>query len=91
MMISAEQCQERLLEHQCLVQKQLVLANLKEAYAQFKERYPDKKIGFSKFAVTSERVFFLGLAAPIQVCVCTIHNNAKNGHYKQQGSFVASQ
>ena len=32
------------------VQKRLVLSNLREVYRAFKDAYPDKKIGFSKFA-----------------------------------------
>ena len=30
-------------------QKRLILCNLKELYAAFKKKYPDIKIGFSKF------------------------------------------
>ena len=32
------------------VQKRLVLSNLREVYREFKEKFPDQKIGFSKFA-----------------------------------------
>ena len=32
------------------VQKRLVLSNLKEVYQAFKDTFPSKKIGFSKFA-----------------------------------------
>jgi hypothetical protein len=32
------------------IQKRLVLSNLREVYGAFKDTYPDKKIGFSKFA-----------------------------------------
>jgi transposase len=32
------------------IQKRLVLSNLREVYHEFKERFPDQKIGFSKFA-----------------------------------------
>jgi hypothetical protein len=32
------------------LQKHLVLCNLKEAYTNFKEKYPNLKVGFSKFA-----------------------------------------
>ena len=32
------------------VQKKLVISDLKETYRQFKDRYPETKIGFSNFA-----------------------------------------
>ena len=32
------------------VQKQLILSNLREVHREFKERFPDYKVGFSKFA-----------------------------------------
>ena len=60
------------------VQKRLILANLKEVYAQFKQKYPDKKIGFSKFAMLSPKECVLaGANGTHQVCVCTVHNNVK--------------
>ena len=60
------------------VQKRLVLANLKEIYAGFKDKYPDKKIGFSKFAMLRPKECVLaGASGTHQVCVCTIHNNVK--------------
>ena len=33
-----------------LIQKRLVLCNLKEAYSEFKTQHPDTKIGFTKFS-----------------------------------------
>lgn len=60
------------------LQKRLILANLKEVYAQFKQKYPDKKIGFSKFAMLRPKECVLaGASGTHQVCVCTIHNNVK--------------
>ena len=60
------------------VQKQLILANLKEVYAQFKQKYPDKKNGFSKFAILHPKECVLtGANGTNQVCVCTVHNNVK--------------
>ena len=60
------------------IEKQLVLGNLREVYAQFKERYPDKKIGFSKFAMLCPKECVLaGASGTHQVCVYTIHNNVK--------------
>ena len=60
------------------IQKILILANLKEVYAQFKQNYPDKKIGFSKFAMLRPKECVLvGASGTHQVCVCAIHNNVK--------------
>ena len=60
------------------VQKKLVLSNLKETYRQFKDRYPETKIGFSKFSSLRPRECVLAGASGIHsVCVCTIHNNVK--------------
>ncbi len=86
-MTSAEQCRVRRTVD-CLsinvegkkvkIQKRLILANLKEVYAQFKQNYPDKKIGFSKFAMLRPKECVLvGASGTHQVCVCTIHNNLK--------------
>lgn len=59
-------------------QKRLVLGNLKETYRQFKDTYPDKKIGFSKFALLRPKECILaGSGGTHSVCVCTIHNNVK--------------
>ncbi len=58
--------------------KRLVLANLKEIYALFKEKHPDKKVGFSKFAMLRPKECVLaGASGTHQVCVCTVHNNIK--------------
>ena len=41
------------------VQKKLVLSNLKETYRQFKDLYPETKLGFSKFSsLRQESVFW---------------------------------
>ena len=58
--------------------KRLVLCNLKEFYAANKLKFPEHKIGFSKFA--SLRPKWCILAGPKRthsVCVCTIHQNVK--------------
>lgn len=39
-----------LSENRIQKQKKLILCNLKEAYVLFKQKHPDNKIGFSKFA-----------------------------------------
>ena len=46
------------------VQKRPVLNNLKEVYREFKEKFPNQKIGFSKFAEL--RPFWLELVAYTQ-------------------------
>lgn len=60
------------------IQKHLILCNLKEAYAQFKEKNPAAKIGFSKFAELRPKQCVLpGSSGTHSVCVCTIHQNMK--------------
>lgn len=59
-------------------QKFLILCNLKEAYQLFKEKYPDIKIGFSKFAELRPKECVLpGSSGTHVVCLCTIHQNVK--------------
>ena len=60
------------------LQKRLILGNRKEIYAQFKQKYPEKKIGFSKFAMLRPKKCVLaGASGTHQTCVCTVHNNVK--------------
>lgn len=60
------------------VQKRLVLCNLKEAHASFKENYPDLKVQFSKFAALRPKYCVLaGASGTHSVCVCCIHQNVK--------------
>ena len=60
------------------VQKRLVLSNLKEVYHEFKEKFPDRKIGFSKFAeLRPKHCILAGASGTHSVCVCTIHQNVK--------------
>ena len=60
------------------VQKYLILTTLREAYVLFKERYPDQKIGFTKFCELRPKHCVLpGSSGTHTVCVCTIHQNAK--------------
>lgn len=60
------------------VQKRLVLSNLKEVYHEFKMKYCDKKIGFSKFAsLRPKHCVLAGASGTHSVCVCTIHQNVK--------------
>ena len=60
------------------VQKRLVLSNLKEVYRSFKDAFPSKKIGFSKFAeLRPPHCVLAGASGTHSVCVCTIHQNVK--------------
>lgn len=61
------------------LQRRLVLFNLKEVYELFKEKYPDKKIGFSKFATLRPRDCVLAMEkyGTHTVCVCSYHQNPK--------------
>lgn len=61
------------------VQRRLILMNLHEAYALFKEEFKDDKIGFSKFAsLRPKECMVVGSAHGIHTtCVCSYHQNAK--------------
>lgn len=60
-------------------QRLLVLMNLKEAHAKFKDKFPDNKIGFSKFAELrpAECVLAMESYGTHTTCVCTYHQNSK--------------
>lgn len=60
-------------------QIKLILMNLKEAHALFKEKYPNVKIGFSKFASVrpKECKTALDKRGMLAVCVCIYHQNTK--------------
>ncbi|XP_047129865.1 uncharacterized protein LOC124809907 [Hydra vulgaris] len=58
--------------------KKLILCNLKELYAAYKIKYPEHKIGFSKFCSLRHKWCILaGPKGTHSVCVCTIHQNVK--------------
>ena len=58
------------------MQKRLLLCDLKELYAAFKQNYPHLKIGFSKFCSLRPKWYVLvGCSGTHSVCVCTIHQN----------------
>ena len=60
------------------IQKRLVLANLKEVYTEFKSKFPEKKVEFSKFAeLRPKHCVLAGASGTHSVCVCTIHQNVK--------------
>ena len=55
-----------------------MLSNLREVYHEFKEKFPDRKIGFSKFAeLHPKHCILAGASGTHSVCVCTIHQNVK--------------
>ena len=67
------------------VQKRLVLNYLREVYHEFKEKFPDRKIGFSKFAeLRPKHCILAGASGTHSVCVCTIHQNVKLMMYVMQ-------
>ena len=60
------------------VQKRLVLCNLQELYAIFKDQHPSDHIGFSKFAsLRPKHCVLAGASGTHTVCVCTYHQNVK--------------
>lgn len=66
------------MENEYVNKKGLVLSNLKEVYALFKEHYPHNKIGFSKFAeLRPKHCVLVSASGKHSVCVCTIHQNFK--------------
>ena len=60
------------------VQKRLLLSNLKELHAAYKEKYPHHKIGISKFCeLRPIWCITVTSSGAHSVCVCSIHQNAK--------------
>ena len=58
-------------------QKCLVLCDLREMYAAFKEKYPIVKLEFSKFCTFRPKWCVLaGCSCTHSLCVCSIHQNA---------------
>ena len=58
-------------------QKRLVLCNLSELYSAFRDKYPNIKIGFSKFCTLRPKWFVLtGSSGTPCVCICSTHQNA---------------
>ena len=59
-------------------QKSLLLMNLNELYEKYKSKYPDDKIGLSKFcSLRPPQCITVGCRGTHSVCVCTIHQNTK--------------
>lgn len=60
------------------VQKRLILGNLREIYSLFKSKFPNIKIGFSKFVeLRPKNCIIAGASGTHSVCVCTAHQNMK--------------
>ena len=60
------------------IQKRLLLATLRELYQCFKERYPELKIGFSRFySLKPPECVYVTSSGAHTVCVCVIHQNVK--------------
>ena len=60
------------------VQKRLVLCNLQELYATFKDQHPSDHIGFFKFAsLRPKHCILVGASGTHTVCMCTYHQNVK--------------
>ena len=60
------------------VSKRLILCNLKELYTAFKDKHPDLKISFSKFASLRPKwCITVGPKGTHSVCMCTAHQNVK--------------
>lgn len=65
-------------DERVIKQKRLILGNLREIYSLFNERYPNLKIGFSKFAsLRPPECVLAGAPGTHTVCVCAIHQNFK--------------
>lgn len=60
-------------------QRRLLMCNLEEAFALFTKKYPELKIGFSKFAEVrpKEVVLALDKHGTHSVCVCVYHQNVQ--------------
>jgi hypothetical protein len=59
-------------------QKRLLLMNLNELFQNYKAKYPNDKIGFSKFcSLWPQQCITVGCRGTHSVCVCTIHQNVK--------------
>ena len=53
-----------------MVQKRLVLMNLRELYRFFKDKYPEQKVGFSKLQTSGQNIAFLLCKwYPFSLCV----------------------
>ncbi|XP_065641932.1 uncharacterized protein LOC124811981 [Hydra vulgaris] len=61
-----------------LMQKRLLLCNLKELFVAFKTKNPEIKIGFSRFCTLRPKwCITVGASGAHSVCICAIHQNLK--------------
>ncbi|KAJ8676617.1 hypothetical protein QAD02_012404 [Eretmocerus hayati] len=59
-----------------LMQKKLILCNLKELYESYKTEYPEDKVSLSKFCeLRPKQCVLAGSSGTHTVCVCVIHEN----------------
>jgi hypothetical protein len=59
-------------------QKRLILMNLNELYENYRMKYPEDKVGLSKFCMLRpQECVTVGCRGTHSVCVCTIHQNVK--------------
>ena len=57
--------------HRFQVQKRLILGDLKECYQLFKDKFPEERVGFSKFAeLRSKHYTLAGASGTHTQCVC---------------------
>lgn len=62
----------------CLMQKRLLLLDLRVLYHTYKESHPDFPVSFSKFAqFRPKHCILAGASGTHSVCVCTIHQDCK--------------
>ena len=58
-------------------QKRLLLCNVKELYSEFQQKFPNSKIGLSRFFELKPKWCVApGASGTHRVCVCSIHQNA---------------
>ena len=59
------------------VQKRYLMLTLQECFKQFKEDFPEDKIGLSKFCELRSDHVCLRAETPEQVCLCIYHENVQ--------------
>lgn len=65
-------------ENRCLMQKRLLLLDLRGLYDKYKESHPEFSVSFSKFTqLRPKHCILAGRSGTNSVCVCTIHQNVK--------------
>lgn len=65
-------------ESRCLIQKRLLLLDLRGLYQTYKESHSDFPVSFSKFAqLRPKHCVLAGASGTHSICVCTIHQNCK--------------